>query len=760
MNDLSKAFECGEDLPPLLGINTGQRKYKPADKRLFSILESHLKELSAPFHEHPNKAGWLLAATAEAKSWLESNGAKLQMAQPYRLRFSSSSTSTSTFNSRSSSSSHFKVLNFPSSSHNPSYRHTQSKTPHYPDAKSQYLSKNHIWVNPRSPRAKHLRRKKSLSSISSSSSSSLLRLAKSLDSCSQQHVPKILYSLGDKIVERDAVFVLDNMLNPEIALIVLEYFQQKINPKNHVVLYNVTLKLFREVKDFKGAEKLFDEMIQRGVKPSIVTFSTMISCAATCSMPYKAVEWFESMPSFECEPDDNIYSTIIYAYARVGNADKAISLYDRAKTEKWHVDKVAFSALIKMHGMAGNYDGCLNVYNDMKFFGAKPNLVTYNSVLYAMGRARRAYQAKVIYEEMVNDGVLPNWPTYAALLQAYCRGRFKEDALSVYKEMKEKGMDMNVVLYNMLLAMCADVGCTDKAVEIFEDMKNSAACRPDSFTFSSLIDMYSCIGKVSEAEETLNEMIDYGIQPDVFVLTSLVKCYGKAKRTDDVVKILNQFLGLGIVPDDRFCDSLLNIMIQTPKEELVKLTDCVEKANPKLGSVVRCLWEEQNGDVVDFRKGASELFNSVDGELKKSFCNNLIDLCVNLNKPDRACDLLDLGLRLGIYTDIQSRSQTMWYLHLKRLSLGAALTALCFWINDLSKALESGEDLPPLLGIDTGLGKHKFADEGLVSVFESHLRELNAPFHEATHKAGWFFTTNEAVKLWLQSRSSTKVVAA
>ncbi|MED6202935.1 Pentatricopeptide repeat-containing protein, chloroplastic [Stylosanthes scabra] len=74
MNDLSKAFECGEDLPPLLGINTGQRKNKPSDKGLFSVLESHLKELSAPFHEHPNKAGWLLAATAEAKSWLESKG--------------------------------------------------------------------------------------------------------------------------------------------------------------------------------------------------------------------------------------------------------------------------------------------------------------------------------------------------------------------------------------------------------------------------------------------------------------------------------------------------------------------------------------------------------------------------------------------------------------------------------------------------------------------------------------------------------------
>ncbi|XLS65692.1 hypothetical protein HN51_025666, partial [Arachis hypogaea] len=50
------------------------------------------------------------------------------------------------------------------------------------------------------------------------------------------------------------------------------------------------------------------------------------------------------------------------------------------------------------------------------------------------------------------------------------------------------------------------------------------------------------------------------------------------------------------------------------------------------------------------------------------------------------------------------------------------------------------------VGVD---GKHKLADKGFASVFGSHLRELNAPFHEATHKAGWFFTTNEAINVSL-----------
>ncbi|CAI8596829.1 unnamed protein product [Vicia faba] len=90
-------------------------------------------------------------------------------------------------------------------------------------------------------------------------------------------------------------------------------------------------------------------MLQRGVKPDVVTFSTLIRCASVCSLPHKSVELFERMPSFGCEPDHNVSSSMIYVYARTGNVDMALKLYDDAKNEKWPVRAVAFSALIKMY---------------------------------------------------------------------------------------------------------------------------------------------------------------------------------------------------------------------------------------------------------------------------------------------------------------------------------------------------------------------------------------------------------------------------
>lgn len=610
-------------------------------------------------------------------------------------------------------------------------------------------------MNPNSPRAAQLRKQSYDSRYSS-----LVDIAHSLDSCDATHeeVSKVLSGLGDNVVEQDVVIVLNNMKNPKTALLALQFFQNKLKFTREVVLYNVTLKVLRKNRELDSAEKLFDEMLQRGVKPDNVTFSTIISCCRICNLPHKAVEWFEKMPAFGCDPDDVTYSAMIDAYGRAGNVDRAFALYDRARTERWLIDAVTFSTLIKIYGKTGNFDGCLNVYEEMKALGVKPNLVVYNTLLDAMGRAKKPWQAKNIYKEMTNNGISPSWGTYAALLRAFCRARYGDDAIKVYTEMKEKGLEFNVILYNSLLAMCADLAYVDEALQIYEEMKSSGTFKPDSWTFSSMITIYSCSGQVAEAENVLNEMIEAGFEPNIFVLTSLVQCYGKANRTDDVVRAFNRVMELGITPDDRFCGCLLNVMTQTPKEELIKLMDCIVKANEKLGNVVKILLEGESSEG-HFKEAASELFDSISIDVQKAYCNCLIDLCVNLNLLERACVLLDLGLTSQIYSGIQSRTPTQWSLHLKSLSLGAALTSLHVWMNDLEKAIEIGEEVPPLLGINTGHGKHKYSDKGLAGVFVAHLKELNAPFHEAPDKVGWFLTTKAAAQSWLESRKSPEPVS-
>lgn len=618
-------------------------------------------------------------------------------------------------------------------------------------------STSYVWVNPNNPRASKL-----IESSHGSRYSSLLDVSKSLDSCKavEEDVAAVLAVLRGEVREHDAVVILKRMSNPDTGLLVFDYFRRRLKSAKRVVLYNVTLNLLKKNNNIARVEKLFDEMLERGVRPDRITLTTIIGCARSCGMPKKALELFGKVPALGCELDGITCSMMIDCFARLGNLNKALELYDHAREKKLSLDARAFSSLIRLYGISGNYDGCLNMYEEMKGLGVKPVLSVYNNLLLAMGKAMRPWKVKNIYLEMVQDGYQPNWGTYSAMIQAYCRARYGEDSLDVYKEMKEKGMRLNTILYNTMLAMCADLGLLKEAIEIHNDMMGCEMSKPDLRTYSSLIAVYSNSGKVSEVEAILEEMTKQGLEPDIQVLTSLVRCYGKANRTDDVVKTFDRLLDLDLTPDEQFCCCLVNVLAQTRREEMHRLSACIEKGMPNLGYIVKLLIDDEEKDEGTLLKNeAGEFLSSISTGARRAFCNSLIDVCVGLNQHRKAYELFVLGMKFDIYTDIQTKEPTQWCLHVKSMSSGAALTALHMWMNELSRAIENGEELPPLFGINTGHGRYNQPKTRLVNVLESHLRKLNAPFLEEPNVPGLFFTTSIAVTSWLKYRQPENVFA-
>ncbi|KAL8249113.1 hypothetical protein R6Q59_005981 [Mikania micrantha] len=493
--------------------------------------------------------------------------------------------------------------------------------------------KSYIWVNPKSSKSS-----KFIQKSYDSRYNSLTQVAEALNSCLpvEEDVFSILdCNLGSKLVEQDGIAIINNMINPKTSRIVLEYFLGRCNLSWKLVLYNVTLKVFRKCKDLDGAEKVFDEMLQRGVAPDIVTFSTVIGCARMCGLPGKAVEWFERMSEFKIQPDDAIFSVMIDAYGRIGNVDMALNLYARSRVENWSLGAVTFTTVIRIYGTIGDYNQCLSVFREMKAHGIKPNLDCYNTLLNAITRAKRMSEVKSIHQEIMSSGLRPGWATYAALLRAYCKACCGDDAMNVYSEMKVKGMVLNNVLYNTLLSMCADIGFVGEAIAIFEDMKMSKDCEPDTRTFSTLITMFSRYDKVSEAETTLKEMLEAGFKHDIYVLTNLIQCYVKSHLRDDASRTLDMIMELDLSLDERYISCLLKVMTQMPQEDLGMVARCIDRANPKLGGVVKLVAGLGGVDEI-FENEASEVLAHVGGDVKRTYCDCLIDLCIHLKKPEKA----------------------------------------------------------------------------------------------------------------------------
>ncbi|ERN09280.1 hypothetical protein AMTR_s00149p00067630 [Amborella trichopoda] len=523
------------------------------------------------------------------------------------------------------------------------------------------------------------------------------------------------------------------------------------------IFYNVMMKSLRNGKQWEVLEELAMEMIEKGIQLDNVSYSTIITCAKRCNFFDKAIEWFERMYRTGLMPDEVTYSAILDVYAKLGKTEEVLSLYDRARADGWEPDAVTFSVLGKMYGEIGDYDGIQYVLQEMRGIGIKPNLIVYNTLLEAMGKAGKPGLARSLFDEMIRSGLQPNVITLTALIKIYGKARWARDAFELWEEIKSNNWPVDFILYNTLLSMCADLGREEEAEKLFDDMKKSELCKPDSWSYTAMLNIYCNGGEVEKAHELFREMLGSGNKLNVMSFTCLIQCYGRAKRFDDVVEVFNIMVERGVRPDDRLCGCLLSVLTFSKNGEFGSVLICLEKANRRLVHFIDILdKEEATLDMV--KEKFREILNESVVEVRRPYCNCLIDICCNRGLTKRAHELLYLGNLFGLYSNLNTKTEMEWSLNLRSLSVGAAFTAFEEWLRALIEGIEHNERLPTCFAIHTGVGGRKLS-QGLADSLSLHLKKMGSPFQQSEERAGWFVAAREEVVLWVRSLDSKSLLA-
>ncbi|XP_065878161.1 pentatricopeptide repeat-containing protein At5g46580, chloroplastic [Euphorbia lathyris] len=624
------------------------------------------------------------------------------------------------------------------------------------------LKPKSTWVNPARPKRSVLslqRHKRSPYSLNPKVRELRLFAKKLSDSESTETAFTSLLQQTPYPLDRDNALLVLNCLKPwEKAYLFFNWINTQTVFPMETIFYNVTMKSLRFGRQFELVEKLANQMVSNEIELDNITYSTIITCAKRCNMFDKALEWFERMYKTGLMPDEVTYSAVLDVYAKLGRVEEVLSLYERGVASGWKPDPITFSVLAKMFGEAGDYDGIRYVLQEMKSLGVQSNVVVYNTLLEAMGKAGKPGMARGLFEEMVESGLTPNEKTLTALIKIYGKARWAKDAMALWDRMRSNNWPMDFILYNTLLSMCADLGLEEEAEKLFEDMKKSEQCRPDSWSYTAMLNIYGSGGNADKAMEIFDQMSRLGIDLNVMGCTCLIQCLGKARRIDDLVKVYNFSVQRGVKPDDKLCGCLLSVVSLCEKnEDVEKVLGCLQQANPRLVALVRLIKDEKTSF-----ETLKEEFKSVVGdtavEARRPFCNCLIDDCRNRNLHSRAHELLYLGTLYGLYPDLHNKTADEWSLDVRSLSVGAAYTALEEWMGTLTKFVERNEALPEVFSAHTGTGTHKFS-QGLANAFATHIEKLAAPFRQSEDRAGCFTATREDLVNWVKSRSPSPVTA-
>lgn len=160
-------------------------------------------------------------------------------------------------------------------------------------------------------------------------------------------------------------------------------------------------------------------MEEFGVKPDVITFSTIMNAWSSEGLMDNCEEIFNDMVKSGIEPDIHAFSILAKGYVRAGLPGKAEDLLNSMSKYGVHPNVVIFTTIISGWCAAGKMDRAFRVHERMCEIGIPSNLKTYETLIWGYGEAKQPWKAEDLLKIMEDRGVTPEMTTMNLVADAW-----------------------------------------------------------------------------------------------------------------------------------------------------------------------------------------------------------------------------------------------------------------------------------------------------------------------------------------------------
>lgn len=176
-----------------------------------------------------------------------------------------------------------------------------------------------------------------------------------------------------------------------------------------------------------------DKMVEAGVTPNAVTWSSLISACAKAGLVDQAFVLFEEMLLAGCMPNSQCCNVLLYACVQAFQYDRAFRLFHSWKSNSFQITNRNLTQ-----------ESSQVVPMKVPF---KPTTATYNVLMKACGTDH--FLAKALMEEMETVGLSPNHISWSTLIGVYGGSGDVKNAVQVRALGASSNFLMKVMLYPM-----------------------------------------------------------------------------------------------------------------------------------------------------------------------------------------------------------------------------------------------------------------------------------------------------------------------
>jgi len=313
------------------------------------------------------------------------------------------------------------------------------------------------------------------------------------------------------------------------------YRQKKATINLSAPTYGSMIKAYGQAGDVNRVRELWNEMEERGVQPTAITFGCMTEALVANNQADEA--WQLVHAQLESEERKGCVNTIIY------------------------------STVLKGFAVQKRMDKVFQVYKEMRSKGISCNTITYNTLLDACAKCCSMDRASGLLLDMQESSVEPDIITYSTFVKGYCMEGDVDRALQVLEDMKhDDKYAPDEIMYNSILDGCAKQHRVDQALTILSEMKN-AGVGPSNYTLSILVKALGHARRLPQAFQMVDELSKQnGFRPNVQVYTCLVQACILNRRLEKALALHDTMVAdSGCRVDDKFYAVLAKGCVQMQK---------------------------------------------------------------------------------------------------------------------------------------------------------------------------------------------------
>ena len=292
--------------------------------------------------------------------------------------------------------------------------------------------------------------------------------------------------------------------------------------KPNVKTYTAVISLFAKLHDMDNVERLLEAMHANGVEPDGVLWAAVLNAEIGHGEWINAAKRWESFaPQIKAEPA--VSAAILRAFVYVAApTDLVMSLFrqlDRPGRHQW-------ALAVQSACDNGDLELARDLYEEMDDRGdPKPDIYTMTILLHGYLRVNVGDSARLVYDEMLNRNLIPSSITYALIIRSFTAAQSQQSleqghdfAMSILKQAKEGklpevGAARAEVVENVLTPLVIASGQMrqPEASKAYFDLGSNGRS-PSIPYWSSLLDAYRRAGNVVKVLETWKAIFVYACE--------------------------------------------------------------------------------------------------------------------------------------------------------------------------------------------------------------------------------------------------------